>query len=321
MKQLLLWLILLCHFGLFAQPKKWTFTQPKMGSLFSIQVYSSDSLLVANTVAKAFAKVDSLNLAFSDYLPQSEISQLAAHWGQWQSVSDDLLAVLLTAQQAYHLSNGAFDISVGQLSRLWREARKTDRFPTKDEVHQTQKMGGMQYLEIDANTKKVRINKEGLLLDLGGIGKGYAAQKMLEIMQANGLNESLCDAAGNMAIGDVPMHKKGWVVAIALPNGQSYLQDITLYLSNIAISTSGDMFQFMTNQGKRYSHIINPKIGFGIRNQRQISVVCKDATQADWLSTACSVLSKNEAKKLIKKTSGRLIIFEQKNARIQEITY
>ena len=304
-----------------AQTKKWVFSQPKMGSSFTIQVYSADSLLVANTVAKAFAAVDSLNLAFSDYLPNSELSQLAVKSGQWVKVSKDFFTILQISKKAYMLSDGAFDISLGQLTKTWRKARKTNEFPSKSTIQNARNLTGMQYLELDEKQQRAKITKAGIWLDLGGIGKGYAAQKMMEIMQANGLNLCLCDAAGNMAIGDTPSDKKGWQIAVAMPNNQEQLYDKMLTLKNIAISTSGDIFQFMTHQGKRYSHIIDPKTGFGLQHQRQVTIICKDATEADWLSTACSVLTIQKAKKLAKKMKAKLLILEAKNQKINVIEF
>lgn len=295
------------------QDRKWVFQAPKMGSLFAIQAYAQDSVKVALAAQKAFEAVDSLNHIFSDYDSTSELSKLSATagLGQWIGVSPALFSIIKTSKMAWQKSNEGFDISLGRLSILWRNARKTMVFPSKKAIANALATAGMESILIDEKEQKVKLLKQGTRLDLGGIGKGYAAQTMLEIMQKEGFGMVLCDAAGNMAIGQKPPNKEGWLIGIGRSKNLENFDNNLLTLSNIAVSTSGDMFQFFEHKGQRFSHIINPKTGLGLQSQRQVSIVCANATTADWLSTACSVLPIKKSKLLAQKMKAKILIFER----------
>ncbi|MFN8354519.1 MAG: FAD:protein FMN transferase [Spirosomataceae bacterium] len=303
----------LCCVGALAQPQKLVFRQPKMGSVFTIQVYTTDSLQAAQAAQKAFEAVDSLNLIFSDYLPNSELSRLSqtAGKGQWIITSAALFDILSLSKTAWKKSHGAFDVTVGALTRLWRSYRKTKQLPDANTLQNALAGVSSAYLLLQPAARRIQLKRPNTLLDLGGIGKGYAAQRMLEIMQKAGFRQVLCDAAGNMAIGDAPPNKQGWLVGVQAPNPSNQLIDKLLSLHNKSISTSGDVYQFVEIQGVRYSHIVNPQTGLGLTNQRQVTVVAQDAAQADWLSTACCMLPIKKALRLVKKEKAEVLILEK----------
>lgn len=295
-----------------AQEKKFVFRQPKMGSIFTIQVYTIDSIAAAKTAQKAFAAVDSLNLIFSDYLETSELSTLSttARTHTWVKVSPALFDILQQSKTAWQKSNGAFDVTVGALSRLWRTTRKKKSLPAESLLQNALNSVGSEHLLLDVKHQTIQLSASQTILDLGGIGKGYAAQRMLEIMQQAGFERALCDAAGNMAIGNAPPQRAGWLIGVSQPNQANKLMDKFLTLKNVAVSTSGDLFQYVDIDGKRYSHIVNPRTGMGLTNRRQVTVISADATQADWLSTACCILSPRKALRLAKREKADILILE-----------
>ncbi len=301
-----------------AQPQKFTFQSPKMGATFTIHVYATNTKSAARAADRAFAAVDSLNLIFSDYLATSELSQLSQTAGTGNEVllSPALFDILQQSKVAYQKSKGAFDISVGTLTQLWRKSRKTKQLPDSITLQKALQTVGFGNVKLNNKQKTCALLQPGTLLDLGGIGKGYAAQVMLKIMQEAGFRQVLCDAAGNMAIGEAPPNRQGWSVGVQLPDAHNKLLDKFLMLKNIAVSTSGDVYQFVEIEGVRYSHIVNPKTGLGLTNQRQVTVVAKHAAQADWLSTACCILPIEQALRLVKKEKATALILEQKNGEI-----
>ena len=153
----------------------------------------------------------------------------------------------------------------------------------------------------------------GMQLDLGGIAQGYIAQKVLDRLRQHSIKKVLVNVSGDITMGDPPPGTKGWTIGINMPQRAEELQKQKLLLSNCSVSTSGDVYQYIEHNGKRYSHIIDPRTGYGVTSQRNVTVIAKDATTADWLATACSILAVNKAKKLAKKMNAELLIAEIQN--------
>ena len=307
--------ILLVPFSLFSQPQKFTFQRPKMGSPFVITVFADDSVAILPVIDKAFRRVDTLNQIFSDYLATSEINTVCQKINIWQPVSSDLYQLMHISENAYKMSGGAFDITVGKIVKIWRTARKTKTMPTKPILQSALRKTGFKNIEIDKKTPKIRFYTEGVLLDFGGIVKGFAAQEVVDILTKNGLPNCLVDAGGDLTMGT---KAGGWQIAINLPNSEQKMLPRYLSLQNQSVATSGDMYQFFEHEGKRYSHIVNPKTGLGLTHQRNITVIAPDGAQADWLATACSVLPIRKAMRLIKKLPNTaLLILENKKGQIK----
>ena len=304
-----------------AQYQKYTFQRPKMGSPFIIVAYAEDSIALSKAVEKAYQRVDTLNDIFSDYLETSEISLLCKNStvGVWQKVSPDLLKILKISFNASKLSGGAFDITVGNVVKLWRKARKAKQIPAEVDINAALSKTGLDKVKIDTINAQICFLTEGVLLDFGGIVKGFAAQEAVRILKENGFPYALIDAGGDLAMSEKPSHTEGWQIAVSLPNSDNQLFSQFVYLKNQAVATSGDMYNFTEIKGKRYSHIVNPKTGLGLTHQRNVTIIAPDGAMADWLATACSVLSIKKALKLISKMSNcEILILENKKGRIKK---
>lgn len=291
------------------QPRKWVFRQPKMGSMFAVQTWSADSAAAAIAAANAFRLVDSLNLIFSDYLPESELSRLSASAGsgRFVPVSPALWDILSVSKMAWERSEGTFDVTVGQLTQLWRVSRKSHKLPEAEVLKKALATVGSRYLLLKEH--RVRLERPGTRLDLGAIGKGYAAQRMLEAMEKQGFPETLCDAAGNMAIGKSHGGEK-WKIGIEIPGTNGELLEKYLPLEAEGISTSGDAYQAVIIDGKSYAHIVSPRTGLGLGYKRQVTIVARDAATADWLSTACYMLPPDKAIRLAASEKAQVLILE-----------
>ena len=314
----LLFLLLLFSCSIHAQLKKFSFSQPKMGSYFTIVFYDKDTLHATRMANECFALVDSLNEIFSDYIPGSELNRLSSSSGkaEWVSVSAPLLDILLVSQKAWKLSGGAFDITVGPVIRLWRRARKENRFPDKDSLAVALKATGFNYILIDSIHKRVQLIKPGMRLDLGGIAQGYMAQKVLNHLQYYQINSALVDASGDIVTGDAPPDKAGWRIAVNLPESTTELMDNKIVVHNKAVITSGDVYQYMIHDGKRYSHIVDPRTGYGVTNQRNATVITADGVEADWLATACTILSLKQIRRLARKLKAGFLIGTMKEEKL-----
>ena len=288
-----------------------------MGSPFQIIFYHTDSVEASHVASESYALVDSLNLVFSDYDRESEISLLAAHAGkQPQKISNALFDVMMLSLEAEQKSRQTFTVYTGALTKLWRNARRESRFPAKKKVRQALRLSSKKHFKFFPNDSLLIIAGKGASMDFGGIVKGYAAQKVIDLLQANNIDHALVDAGGDIVMGDPPPDKEGWSVGVNLPGEDAELAEHRLLIKNKAVATSGNMYQYIEHGGKKYSHIINPKTGYGITEQRQVTVIANDGATADWLATACSILPISKALKLAESEDASLLILELKNGTI-----
>lgn len=302
-----------------AQLKRYTFTESKMGSPFMIVMYCNDSLQAVELAGKSYKLVDSFNNIFSDYIHSSELMQLNATAGSNAApvkVSPALLEILLLSKSAFDKSNGSFDITIGPLVKLWRSARKTKQLPDKEKIAAAKNLSGFNNLIIDPVEKKVTLIKQGMSLDLGGIAKGWIAQKIIDFLHSQHVANALADAGGDIAMSAAPEGTNGWTIGVNIPERQEELLDQSLLLQNKAVATSGDAYQYVEKDGKRYSHIVDPHTGYGVTFQRNVTVIANDGATADWLATACSILPIKKAKKLAGKMDAELLIAENKKDKI-----
>ncbi|MCU0355436.1 MAG: FAD:protein FMN transferase [Cytophagales bacterium] len=293
-------------FGQADSLRRYAFAHPQMGTVFRLVFYAADDSLAARAARAAFARIDELNQILSDYQADSELSRLSATAGSGRAVrvSRDLWRVLLTAQQAARLSDGAFDITVGPVVRLWRRARRQHELPDPASLAEARRAVSYKYIELQPKARTAKLTQPDMQLDAGGIGKGYAADEALQTLQQLGIRAAMVDGSGNLALGDAPPNRKGWRVAAGIGASGDTTRAVYLDLANTGVSTSGDLFQFVEINGKRYSHIVNPRTGYGLTTSRLVSVTAPDATTADWLSTALCVMSPAKASRMLRRMSG-----------------
>ena len=285
----------------------------------NIIFYAADSLKAEHIAKQCFLLADSLNAIFSDYSPESELNKLSATAGKdsFVQVSDLLYDILILSRTAWQKSDHSFDITVGPLTHLWRIARKSKKFPGAGEVQEAKLKVGFDKLVIDTVNHRVKLIQKYMLLDLGGIAKGYTAQKILDFLLSQEIRQALVDAGGDMVMTDAPPGSGGWHVGINTPGTSNELLSRYLLVSNKAVATSGDLYQYMEHGGQRYSHIIDPKTGYGVTFQRNVTVIAADGSTADWLASACSILSMSKAKKLVNQYNAALLITTRGKGKIK----
>ena len=301
----------------YAQEKKYYFSEAKMGSPFSIILVSGDSLKAAVLAHEAYALIDSFNTLFSDYDTSSELSRLNAAAGKGKvSISPSLWNMISHSKMAYEKSEGAFDITIGPLSHLWRVARKEKRFPDSLSVNVKRKIVGFYHIRTDSMNREITLPVTGMKLDLGGIAKGYIAQQVIGFLKSRGITRALADAGGDIVMSGAPPGTKGWLIGVNMPETTDKLLPKKLLLKNMAVATSGDAYQYLEHHGIRYSHIVDPRTGYGISSQRNVTVIANSGTDADWLATACSILPIASAKKLVLALQAEVLITELVNGKI-----
>ncbi|MSQ38412.1 MAG: FAD:protein FMN transferase [Chitinophagaceae bacterium] len=281
----------------------------KMGSAFNLIIVSTDSNKANHLARKSFELVDSLNHIFSNYDSSSEISKINASAGLLPyKISPAMLDLVQKSQDAYIQSKGAYDISIGPLSTLWRNARKAKLFPDASTVIATKKLVGLAQVKINKRLGTIFLPNAGMQLDFGGIAKGYIAGRIINYLKANGIQQALAEAGGDIVMSGAPLNSKGWIIGVNLPQTTDDLVNKKLQLSNCAAATSGDVYQYFEKEGVKYSHIINPLTGYGVTNLRNVTIIAKTGATADWLATACSILPIKEAKTLALSNHAALLI-------------
>lgn len=301
-------------FGLPRNPPmtRFEFIQLHMGTQFKIVLYAPNAQIAQRASKAAFERVAQLNHIMSDYLETSELTALSRQaGGPWVKVGDDLFRILLKSQEVAERTDGAFDITVGPLVQLWRHARRTREMPDPKRLAEALKRTGYTKLHLNKDTRSVWLEQPGMLLDLGGIAKGYAADEANAALKRCGVESALVAAGGDIVVSNPPPERRGWVIGISPLESPDKLATRHLLLQSAAVSTSGDAEQHVEINGVRYSHIINPKTGLGITGRSSVTVVAPDGTTADALATAVSVLGPVRGLGLIDSIEGTAALFLQ----------
>jgi FAD:protein FMN transferase len=279
--------------------------EPQMGTLFRIKLYAADQSLAEKGFRQAFDRIAQLNNILSDYKPDSELNRLTqAPAGKPVTVSQDLFRVLKASEDLAVQTNGAFDVTLGPVIRLWRQARKNKALPDSEALAAAKARCGYRKMKLDEKQHTVTLLQDGMLLDLGGIAKGYAADEALEVLKALGMGSALIAASGDLAFGDPPPGERGWRIGVDSYDRANAPFTRILLLSNKAVSTSGDTEQFVEINGVRYSHIIDPMSGIGLKERRTVTVVSDTGTLADALATALSVLGPEQGLRFLGTQKG-----------------
>ena len=188
---------------------------PHMGTLVRIVLYA-DSPQAGDAAAQAaFARIAAIEARLSDYRDDSEVAALSrAAAGVPVPVSEDLFAVLAASDALARRTGGAFDITAGRLTHLWRRARRLNAWPEPDRVAAARAAGGFTKVRLDSRRRTVTLAEAGIEIDAGGIAKGYAAEEALHVLRAHGAGAALVAIGGDIAAGDPPPGQPAWTVAI-----------------------------------------------------------------------------------------------------------
>lgn len=279
-------------------PKYFEAIEPHMGTMFEIKLYASDEQSAKAAFQGAFARVADLDQKLSDYKADSELNLATKSAALHPThISDDLATVLIASEQLSAETDGAFDVTVGPLTKLWRAARKQNQVPSLDAIQQALQNCGYHKLHIDPILQTITVDSPNMQLDLGAIAKGYAADEALRVINNLGIKSALVAASGDLAFSDAPPGQPGWKIGVDSSNR-------VLLLSNAAVSTSGASEQFLQSNGKHYSHIINPATGMGLVDDITVTTVARRGLLADPSATAVSVLGCERGLAFIEKHAG-----------------
>ncbi len=269
--------------------------KPALGTKVSIVCYVSDSLLAIQSISDAFDLLDSFNMIFSDYNPESEVMLLVANKEARAGVTVSKPLYDLTANALYinALTGGSFNITIGALTDLWRTYLGNEEIPPRCRIRKFRRHLQAEKLQL-VGSSQIKLGSRGMRLDFGGIAKGYIGDHMAEVLKNQKINSFLIDLGGDLIAGAAPPQEKGWKISV------SWCDKVVL-LENQAIATSGPDFQFFVHKGKRYSHIIDPRTGWGVSHFFGSTVIAPSGWEADALASAFSILTLDESSKIIRR--------------------
>ena len=263
----------------------------------------------------AFDRIRELDRILSDYQPESELNQITrAASGQPVRISDDLFAVLRASQDLARATDGAFDITQGPVVRLWRAARKTARLPDPAALKEAASRSGFRKLHLDDERRTVTLDTPGMALDVGAIGKGYAASEALEVLTARGVRSAMVAVSGDLAFSDAPPGRRGWRIRVHAIDASIAGEPDVVELTNAAVSTSGSSEQHVDIDGRRYSHVINPFSSMGLVDDITVTVIARNGLDADGLDTAVSVLGADRGLALVESHGAAALVVQRTGA-------
>lgn len=308
-----------------AEPlRRYQAREPHMGVDVTVTLYAPSEAVANDAVKAAFQRIADLNKVFSDYDPESEAMRLCAAKpvGQPVLISEDLFVVLTEARKWSEKTDGAFDVTVGPLVDLWRRSRRLKKLPTAEEIKKAKESVGYKHVRLMSDPPRAALDHENMKLDFGAIAKGYAAEEAVKTLTKIGVRSCLVAIAGDIAAGDAPPDKPGWIVGIAPLAPDSSEAEYYLKLVNACVSTSGDSYQYVEIDGIRYSHLVDPRTGLGLTQRSAVTVISRSGSTADALDTAATILGEELGPKLIEDIpdAAGLLVVEDRRRRHETMT-
>lgn len=277
-----------------------------MDTPVEISVVARDKESAYAAIALAFSEIERIEQLMSSYESQSALSRLNQRAGEgFIEVDKELFYVISESIRLNKLSKGAFDITVAPLVETYSFDKRVEEgfvLPSKEEIKRKLHLVGSDKIIIDEKNTRIRFAIFGMKIDLGGIAKGYAVDRAIEVLKRRGINKALVNLGGNIfALGN--SRRGPWQIGIQHPTIKNRIW-ATIELNNQAAATSGNYERFFDFQGKRYGHIINPGTGRLVDNVLSTTIIAKSALEADGLSTAVFVLGAEAGMELIESIEG-----------------
>ncbi len=281
-----------------------------MDTFVNITVVSKSEKKAKEAMDAAFQELKRLERLLDFYSPKSEISKInKGSGGVSVSVTSTTFSLINKALEVSKLTDGAFDITLGVINRRYDFFKK--RHPTETEIKKLLPLVGYRNIVINPALRIVFLKKPGMMIDPGGITKGFAADRAVQVLKAQGIKAALVAVAGDIRAYGLKPDGRAWLVGIRDPRAKSADQVFaTLKLKDMAVSTSGDYERYFVEQGVRYHHILDPKTGMPARGVISVTVVGPEAVYTDSLATACFVRGVREGMKMVEKNGYMAVVVD-----------
>lgn len=284
-------------------------SRPAMGTTFTIYLYAKDEAAAAGVFDEAFDEIERIEEALSNYRDTSELSRINRDAAHAEVTTDpEVFGLLETSLDYARRTDGAFDITVGPLMRAWGFFRGQGHYPSAAQLAQARTDVGWQHVQLDPHKRTVHFDQPGVELDPGGIGKGFAVDRVVELLRQEHVTTALIDAGHSTiyALG-APPGESGWRVRVPSPGRKESIS--TVLLRDTSLSTSGNYEKFFRLNGKTYCHIMDPRTGEPVQGMLQTTVIAPSATDSDALSTVIFVLGPGAGERLLAQFAGTSAIW------------
>ena len=283
------------------KPSEMKYARTLMGTVVEITLVGSDDARLNAAAEAAFDEIKRLEGLMSHYKDDSDVAKVNRTAGKEAvTISKETMDVIDASLKVSQITNGTFDITMGVLGKVWhftKDDRGEMTVPSRAEVEKLLPLIDYRQIIIDKKNNTAKLAKQGMRINLGGIAKGYITGKAVEMLKRHGIKKGIVHAGGDMAVFS-ESDNAPWLIGVQDPRNKDKISG-TLKVANAAIATSGDYERFLIKDGTRYHHIMDPSTGFPANKCRGVTIVAKDSTLADALSTAVFVMGPDDGMKLI----------------------
>lgn len=293
--------------------------KPLMGTVVSMAVVSQDAQRAYEALDAAFEEMARLEAMMSVFREDSELSRVNREASQHPvTVSHELYEVIELSLHISQITRGAFDITVGPLMNLWPFYKNEKRLPSSQALQEALSRVGYGHVVLSSKDRSVFLAVPGMALDLGGIAKGFAIDRAVNVLKGRGIPAALVNAGGDILAYGTKPDGQPWRIGLQHPRDSRELLAV-LTMFDQAMVTSGDYERYFLVDGKRYSHIIDPRSGFSARETASVTVMADSAAYADGLATGILVLGPEEGMAVVESLPGvhALIITEGPNKALE----
>jgi len=275
-----------------------------LGSPFEMTVVATDTVQGNQYINQAINEVKRIENLISDWIPTTQISKVNQNAGIAPvKVEKEVFELIVRANKISKLTNGAFDISYASMDKIWKFDGSLKEMPTEEAIKNSVAKVGYQNIILNENESTIFLKNKGMKLGLGGIGQGYIADKVKALLIENGCKSGIVNVSGDIFAWGKQPDGKPWTVAIVNPMNKNKVF-ATFPLEDSAVETSGSYEKFVTFNGKRYSHIIDPRTGYPATGIVSVSVFAKTTELADALATGIFVLGIDVGLDLVNQIKG-----------------
>lgn len=276
-------------------------TTKLMGSKFDFTMVAKDSASAEQALDMAIAEVDRVENLISDWRPQTQISQVNQNAGiKPVKVDREVFELTQRALKLSEITDGAFDISFAAMDRIWKFDGTMKAMPSAEAIAKSVAKVNYRNIILDAANSTIFLKEQGMKIGFGALGEGYAADRCKTLLTAKGVSAGIVNGSGDMNTWGKQPNGKPWSIGITNPFSNFELF-ASVALKHGAVTTSGSYEKFVSFNGKRYAHIINPKTGYPATGLCSVTVFGPSAEMANGFSTSLMVLGKDEGLKLLAK--------------------
>ena len=263
-----------------------------MGSRFDITVVANDSIQANKYIDTAVEEISRIEKLISSWDDNSQTSEINRNAGTKPvKVDKELFDLIERAIGISKLTDGAFDISYASMDRIWKFDGSMTKMPSKEEITASVEKVGYKNIVLDKKNNTVFLKLEGMKIGFGAIGKGYAADNAKDLLILKGVTSGIINASGDMNTWGKQPNGNEWKVAITNPMDKNKVFAL-LPITNGAVVTSGNYEKYVNFNGKRYTHIIDPRTGYPSTGIVSVTVFAPKAELADALATSVFVMGK-----------------------------